>query len=166
MDIKNKKYVRAIPVWGGACSSDGRYGKYSKNFWLFYLNHYLFFKNVSFYLNLILWAMLTQQENLFQFMEKPPIQSPIKCVLSVDFVILRMRWAAVLKISLPKSLSSIFLARASIFLFIASSGDISSPGFGGWGPIILSSSEEDSWLLKKIDYTVSFRFRKFLRTAS
>ena len=28
MDIKNKKYVRAIPVWGGACSSDGRYGKY------------------------------------------------------------------------------------------------------------------------------------------
>ena len=32
MDIKNKKYVRAIPVWGGACSSDGRYGMYFKIF--------------------------------------------------------------------------------------------------------------------------------------
>ena len=30
MDIKNKKYVRAIPVWGGACSSDGRYGTHFK----------------------------------------------------------------------------------------------------------------------------------------
>ena len=24
MDIKNKKYVRAIPMWGGSCSSDGK----------------------------------------------------------------------------------------------------------------------------------------------
>ena len=32
MDIKNKKYVRAIPVWGGACSSDGRYGIHFKIF--------------------------------------------------------------------------------------------------------------------------------------
>ena len=29
MDIKNKKYVRAIPMWGGSCSSDGRYGLYA-----------------------------------------------------------------------------------------------------------------------------------------
>ena len=29
MDIKNKKYVRAIPQWGGSCSSDGRYGLYA-----------------------------------------------------------------------------------------------------------------------------------------
>ncbi len=29
MDIKNKKYVRAIPNWGGSCSSDGRYGIYA-----------------------------------------------------------------------------------------------------------------------------------------
>ena len=36
MDIKNKKYVRAIPVWGGACSSDGRYGIYFFKKWPFY----------------------------------------------------------------------------------------------------------------------------------
>jgi len=29
MDIKNKKFVRAIPQWGGECSSDGRYGLYA-----------------------------------------------------------------------------------------------------------------------------------------
>jgi hypothetical protein len=29
MDVKNKKYVRAIPQWGGSCSSDGRYGLYA-----------------------------------------------------------------------------------------------------------------------------------------
>ena len=29
MDIKNKRYVRAIRNWGGACSSDGRYGLYA-----------------------------------------------------------------------------------------------------------------------------------------
>ena len=29
MDIKNKRYVRAIPAWGGVCSSDGRYGLYA-----------------------------------------------------------------------------------------------------------------------------------------
>ena len=25
MDVKNKKYVRSIPQWGGRCSKDGRY---------------------------------------------------------------------------------------------------------------------------------------------
>ena len=29
MDIKNKRYMRAIPAWGGACSSDGRFGLYA-----------------------------------------------------------------------------------------------------------------------------------------
>ena len=29
MDIKDKMYVRAIPAWGGAYSSDGRYGLYA-----------------------------------------------------------------------------------------------------------------------------------------
>ena len=29
MDVKNKKYLRAIPQWGGSCSSDGRYGLYA-----------------------------------------------------------------------------------------------------------------------------------------
>ena len=51
MDIKNKKYVRAIPVWGGACSSDGRYGTYFKISWLFIK---LLLKNIFFYLNLFL----------------------------------------------------------------------------------------------------------------
>eukprot|EP00095_Tigriopus_kingsejongensis_P001882 maker-scaffold70_size417918-snap-gene-3.18 protein:Tk01882 transcript:maker-scaffold70_size417918-snap-gene-3.18-mRNA-1 annotation:"leucine-rich repeat and wd repeat-containing protein kiaa1239-like" len=29
MDVKNKKYVRSIPQWGGHCSKDGRYGLYA-----------------------------------------------------------------------------------------------------------------------------------------
>ena len=29
MDVKSKRYLRAIPKWGGFCSSDGRYGLYS-----------------------------------------------------------------------------------------------------------------------------------------
>ena len=29
MDVKNKKFVRSIPQWGGRCSKDGRYGLYA-----------------------------------------------------------------------------------------------------------------------------------------
>ena len=29
MDVKNKKFVRSIPNWGGSCSSDGRFGIYA-----------------------------------------------------------------------------------------------------------------------------------------
>ena len=29
IDVKNKKFVRSIPQWGGCCSKDGRYGLYA-----------------------------------------------------------------------------------------------------------------------------------------
>jgi len=29
MDVKNKKWVRSIPQWGGKCSKDGRFGLYA-----------------------------------------------------------------------------------------------------------------------------------------
>ena len=29
IDVKNKKFVRSIPQWGGRCSKDGKYGLYA-----------------------------------------------------------------------------------------------------------------------------------------
>lgn len=29
IDIKNKKYVRTVPKWGGTCTLDGKYGLYA-----------------------------------------------------------------------------------------------------------------------------------------
>ena len=46
MDIKNKKYVRAIPVWGGACSSDGRYGTHFKIIQKIYYIFFIYLKEI------------------------------------------------------------------------------------------------------------------------